>query len=139
LRVRLDTNVVSEVRRSNADPLVVQRVRAIGPQDAFLSSITIGELAYGAKRLPAGARRRDLEVWIASLQQAYASRILPVEAATAEIWGELTAACEAAGRVLAPQDGLIAATALRHGLHLMTRNTKDFIATGALLINPWEP
>lgn len=101
--------------------------------------VTIGELVYGAKRLPVGAKRRDLEAWITSLRQTYAARILPADDETAAIWGELTATVQAAGRLLTPQDGLIAATALRHGLHLMTRNTKDFATTGVLLINPWIP
>ena len=139
MRTSLDTNVVSEVRRSNADPLVVRRLRALDPQDTYISVVTGGELVYGAKRLPAGVRRRDLEAWIASLQQGYAARILNVDVETANPWGELTATVQAAGRLLEPQDGLIAATTLRHGLRLTTRNIKDFATTGILLNNPWEP
>lgn len=61
-----------------------------------------------------------------SLEQSYASRILTVDSETTHAWGEVAAVCEAKGRTLPPQDGLIAASALRHGLHLMTRNVKDF-------------
>jgi len=138
MRVLLDTNVVSELRRSQADPRVVQRVREIPPQDTYLSAITLGELVYGVTRLPAGKKRRELEAWLIALERSYASGILPVDLETARAWGEVTALVEAKGRSLPPQDGLIAATALRHGLHLMTRNLKDFEGTGVLLINPWD-
>jgi predicted nucleic acid-binding protein len=138
LRVLLDTNVVSELRRSGADARVLQRVRAITPEDVYLSVITIGELAYGIKRLAAGKKRLQLEAWLVSLEQSYASRVLSIDAETTRAWGELTAVAEGNGQTLSPQDGLIAATALRHGLHLMTRNAKDFRGTGVLLINPWE-
>ena len=139
MRVLLDTNVISEIRRPRADARVVQRVRDLQPQDTFMSVITIGELVYGMTRLPAGKKRRELEAWLIALEQSYASRILPVDSETARAWGEIAAAVGANARTLPPQDGLIAATALRHGLHLMTRNTKDFEGTGVLLINPWEP
>jgi predicted nucleic acid-binding protein len=138
LSVLVDTNVVSELRRSEADRRVVERVRSFSPNDTYLSVVTIGELAYGIKRLPAGKRRADLDSWLIALEQSYAARVLPVDSETAHVWGELTAAAEARGLKLSPQDGLIAATALRHGLHLATRNIKDFQGTGVLLIDPWE-
>lgn len=134
----LDTNVVSELRRTNAEPRVVQRVRAILPQDTYLSVITIGELVYGVKRLPAGKKRLELEEWLIALERSHASRVLSIDSETTRAWGELTALAADNGQTLSPQDGLIAATALRHGLHLMTRNTRDFPSTGVLLLNPWE-
>jgi toxin FitB len=138
LRVLLDTNFVSELRRSNADPGVAQRVRAIKPDDTYLSVVTIGELVYGIKRLPPGKKRLQLETWLIALEQTYAARILTIDSETTRVWGELAAVAESNGQTLSPQDGLIAATALRHGLHLMTRNTKDFRGTGVLVIDPWE-
>ena len=72
------------------------------------------------------------------LEQDYAERILPVDAETARVWGELTAAAQSGGKAVSVSDGLIAATAIRHGLHVMTRNVSDFRDTGAMLINPWE-
>ncbi len=118
--------------------MVVQRVKEVNPHDTYLSVITVGELVYGVKRMPAGKRRREIEKWLATLQQSYTSRVLSVDLETAQIWGEVTAICESKGRPLPTQDGLIAATALRHGLRLMTRNVSDFEATGVMLINPWE-
>ena len=57
---------------------------------------------------------------------------------TAKLWGELTARAQKKGVVIPATDGLLAATALRHGLHVMTRNESDFKASGARIVNPWE-
>lgn len=65
-------------------------------------------------------------------------RILPIDLETAVIWGEVTAKSEKKGKPIPAIDGLIAATAIRHGLQLMTCNVADFEATGAMLINPWD-
>lgn len=137
MRILLDTNVVSELRRQRPDERVVTRVRQIDAADAFLSVIALGELVYGVQRLPKSRKRRDLAAWLDELERSYGERILPIDAETARLWGEVTAASESKGRPLPPQDGLIAATALRHGLHLMTRNVRNFAHTGVRLINPW--
>lgn len=138
MRALFDTNVVSETMRSKPDARVVRCVKAVLPEDSYVSVITFGELIYGMKRLSTGTKRSSLEAWLSALEQTYASRILDVDLDTTRIWGELTPACETKGRSLQPQDGLIAATALQHGLHLVTRNTTDFEHTGVLMVNPWE-
>lgn len=138
MRVLFDTNVVSEPQQAAPNVRVLQRVRSVLPENSYLSVITVGELAYGVKRLSPGKKQAALEAWLVALEQSYASRILNVDIETTRIWAEITVASEAKGRPLQPQDGLIAATAIRHGLHLMTRNTADFEHTGVLLINPWE-
>ena len=63
--------------------------------------------------------------------------ILPVDRDVAHIWGEITARAQQSGHALGACDCLIAATALANGLHIMTRNVRDFECTGACLINPW--
>jgi predicted nucleic acid-binding protein len=137
MKVLIDTCVLSEMQRPAPDPRVRDQLRAIPPDDFFLSVITIGELVKGIERLPQGKRRRGLEVWLVQLTQVHAQRILPVDLETARIWGEIVARASQQGRVIPASDGLIAATALRHGLHVMTRNTADFQATGVLLVDPW--
>lgn len=84
-----------------------------------------------------GKRRDDLNQWLSGLETMYAERILAVDHETTRIWGELSVRAVREGRAIGAVDGLIAAIALRHGLHLVTRNIKDFEASGALLINPW--
>lgn len=100
--------------------------------------ITIGELARGVALLPAGKKRSRYEVGLLILEQDYESRILPIDTEATRIWGEIDAQRKKAGRPLSVPDGLIAATALRHGLHVVTRNVRDFDATGVLIVNPWD-
>jgi predicted nucleic acid-binding protein len=111
MKVLLDTNIVSELRRIEPDPSVVEQVRAIGADHSFLSSITIGEFVYGIQRLPQSHKRDELEAWLFELERSYADHILPFDAETAHIWGELVAKGEATGRVLPIQDAQIGATA----------------------------
>ena len=138
MRFLLDTNVLSEMQRPQPNPQVLARLTATPPDDKFLSVITVGEITNGIEQMPPSKRRRELEEWLEEAERDFAARILPVDVDTARIWGEVTARAKAAGRVVPPADGLIAATAIRHGLHLVTRNTADFQATGALLIDPWQ-
>lgn len=92
----------------------------------------------GSARLPYGKRRSDLEVWIAELEHMYAPRILPVDLETGRIWGEITGKAAISGTTIPIADGLIAATALRHGMHVMTRNSNDFAVAGVLVWDPWQ-
>src|SRR5712691_400506 len=74
-------------------------------------------------------KKRALQTWLQTLERYYADRLLSIDLETSHIWGELTAAARKAGRTIPASDGLIAATARRHGLHVMTRNTADFEPT----------
>ena len=138
MRALLDTCVVSEARRKKGHPGVRAQVEAIRSRDLFVSVITVGELTKGIALLPGGKKKDALSEWLLALEQDYAERILPVDAETAQVWGELTAAAQRRGKTVSVSDGIIAATAIRHGIHVMTRNVSDFRETGAMLINPWE-
>jgi toxin FitB len=138
VNILLDTNVISELYRANPDDRVRSMVARQQPDTVFLSVITAGELRNGVFLLPVGSRRAGLEKWIHEGEQHYADRLLPVDLETCHIWGEIAARARSQGIQIPATDGLIAATAIRHGLHVMTRNVKDFEPTGALIINPWE-
>ena len=138
MRVLLDTCVLSELRKPQGDVGVRQAVERIPDDALFVSVISLGEIAKGIALLAAGRRKRDLQSWLQRLERDYAARLLPVDREAAHIWGELTAAAQKAGTIISASDGLIAATARRHGLHVMTRNVADFAPTGVMLINPWE-
>lgn len=112
-------------------------VEALGSEDLFLSVISIGEIAKGIALLKETKKKDDLMIWVQTLQADYADRVLVVDLETAHIWGELTAEAQNAGKIVPASDGLIAATARRHGLHVMTRNTEHFKAAGVLLLDPW--
>jgi predicted nucleic acid-binding protein len=103
-----------------------------------LSALTVGEIEKGVALLQAGRRRTSLRTWLGTLSSTYAARVLPVDAAVASTWGRMCAVAEQSGRHLSVVDGLIAATAIHHGLTVVTRNTKDFAPTGASLIDPWR-
>jgi predicted nucleic acid-binding protein len=138
VRVLLDTCVLSELRNSKVHVGVRQAVDACKEEDLFVSVISIGEILKGISLLRESSKRRALETWLKTLERDYGDRLLSVDLETSRLWGELTAAAQKAGREVHATDGLIAATALRHGLHVMTRNTADFEPTGVLLVNPWE-
>ena len=138
MRVLIDTCVASELQRKAGQAQVRSRVESIRTQDLFMSVVTLGELTRGVSRLRAGKKKGLLRAWILTLEQEYGDRILRVDSDTARIWGELTAAAQERGKTIGAADGLIAATGIRHGLHVMTRNVSDFSETGAMVINPWE-
>jgi toxin FitB len=136
----LDTNVVSELRkaaRGRADPCVSTWARGVAATDLFLSVISILELELGVLL----ALRRDpaqgghLRTWLATqVLPAFAGRILPIDTSVAQRCAGLHVPDPKADR-----DALIAATALVHGLVVVTRNTADFAATGVTLLDPWRP
>jgi predicted nucleic acid-binding protein len=138
MNVLIDTNVLSELRRPDADERVKRHLAAAPHDSLFVSVVSVGEIVYGFSRLAAGPKKRSLMTWLANLEEEFRDAIVPIDLETCRIWGELTASRQAAGHSIETRDGLLAATAVRHGMHLMTRNTKDFANTGVLLINPWE-
>lgn len=135
--ILLDTNVVSEVQHPRGAPGVRQRVIATA-NAAFISSIALSELIFGVRSHRDADRRHVLEGFYRTLRKDFANRVLPVTLDIAEITGEMRAARRLTGRPLALADGLIAATAVVHGLTLWTRNARDFDGLGVALLDPWE-
>jgi predicted nucleic acid-binding protein len=131
----LDTNVISETRKSRPDSNVVAFLSATDAAESFLSVLTLGELRKGveAKRRSDALVADRLGRWVDGIEWDYADRLLPIDAATARRWGELSA-----GKPLPVIDGLLAATALEHDLVVVTRNIRDFESTGAALLDPWQ-
>jgi len=138
VRVLLDTCVLSELVHPQGAPSVRLAVEALAEADTFVSVVSLGEIERGVGLLDPGARQRGLAEWLNGLHRDYGERILGIDGETARLWGRLTAQASKAGRQVGAADGLIAATALRHGLSVMTRNVSDFEPTGALIINPWN-
>jgi toxin FitB len=131
----LDTNVISETRKSRADSGVIAFLSAAEPAGLFLSVLTLGELRKGVaakRRTDPGAADR-LGAWVDGIEITFADRVLPVDAATARCWGDLSA-----NRNLPVIDTLIAAAAISHGLTLVTRNIRDVESTGVPLVDPWQ-
>jgi predicted nucleic acid-binding protein len=135
----LDTNIPSELMRLRPEPKVKGWVAAQDISALFLSVVSTGELETGFTTMQDAERRTRLE---ASLERHLAllfpRRVLPVTQAIAARWGRLDGMRQLSGRPLSAPDGLIAATALEHGLTLVTRNVKDFAGLGLVLLNPWD-
>jgi len=131
----LDTNVISETRRSRPDEGVLAFLASVDSNSLFVSVLTMGELRKGvAAKRRADPRAADgLGQWVDEIETSFSDRILPITAAIARGWAEQTA-----GRTLPVIDTLIAATAIAHDLALVTRDTKATKETGVRLINPWR-
>ena len=130
----LDTNTVSELSKPRPNARVVAYFQRVRRSRAFISVLTLGELRKGvaqqAMRHPNSPDR--LERWLQQLEADFAERVLAVDRSIAHLWGELSSQ-----RTRPVIDTLLAATARRHGLTLVTRNTRDMEDTGVPLYNPW--
>lgn len=138
MKYLLDTCVLSELVRTKPEARVLTWINARAESDLYVAAMTLAELRRGVARLPASRRKTDLGVWLEQLQAGFAERILPFTSETAAYWGEMCARCEAGGRTMAAFDSIIAATAVEHGLVLVTRNDRDFMAALPVVFNPWE-
>lgn len=132
----IDTNVLSELRKGRRGNPGVARWAARREGEAWLSVLTIGEIRREVelKRRRDEVAARHLDLWLQGLCSGFASRILPIDERVAEVWAGLN--------VPDPRpvvDGLIAATAVVHGLTLVTRNTRYFEGTGVELLDPFDP
>ena len=131
----LDTNVISELRKPQADPAVVAWARGMAAYKLYISAITLLEIETGILRL----ERRDssqaaiLRTWLEGhVIPAFAGRVLSIDSQVAR----------RCARLHVPDrsnecDALIAATALVHDMTIVTRNAKDFTFDGIAVINPW--
>ena len=137
MRLLLDTCAISALRKAEVNPKVKELLDTVDEKDVFMSVISLGELVKGVSLLQEGRRKQQFLSWLGGIERMFKDRTLAVDQETARIWGEITARARKTGKTVPASDGLIAATALKHGLHLLTRNSTDFIHTGALIIDPW--
>jgi hypothetical protein len=135
----LDTNIISEVSRPEPDTRAMAWLANTEEDKTFLSVATLAEINLGILRLASGKRRQRLENWLArDLVARFNGRILIVDLEISFAWGEVVARSASAGRPIEAMDALIAATAMRHGLTLVTRDIGDFAALPLTLLNPWD-
>ncbi|WP_428389360.1 type II toxin-antitoxin system VapC family toxin [Mucisphaera sp.] len=137
MKYLIDTNVLSELQRAGGSERVRERLASLEADSLFVSAITVGELTRGVALLRASKRKRALVSWLSATESSFRDRVLAVDRDVAAVWGTLSARLSKSGQTMGVADGLIAATAMRHGLTLMTRNVKDFEASGVVLLNPW--
>jgi len=135
----LDTAVVSEPSKPRPHPAVLRWLDSHGEMDMYLSVLTLGELQKGLTKTANEERRERLTRWIeGDLLNRFEQRILPVDTEIARLWGVIAGNAESNGRPLPVIDALLAATAIHHRLTVVTRNTRDFLATGVAIVDPWS-
>lgn len=135
----LDTNVVSELRRPRPDPSVVDFIARQPLERLFISTVTLAELRFGIG-LQADSRVRDeLTAWLdEQVRPMFERRILPVSEDVIFSWRVLVAQGREAGHTFPQPDLFIAATALHHGLTVVSRDASGFARTGVPLRDPWQ-
>lgn len=136
MKYLVDANVLSEATRPDPQPTVIEWLRE-NERAIAVDPIILGEIRFGILLLPRGKRRAALERWFeAGVRRVHC---LPWEAKTGLRWAELLAKLRARGRAMPIKDSLIAATALAHGLAVVTRNERDFEQAGVEVVNPFRP
>lgn len=138
MKYLLDTCLLSELVRPAPHASVMGWMGARASTDLFVSALTLAELERGIVRLPPSRRQSELATWLAGVQAGFGQRALPFTRDTARYWARLCAQAEAAGKPMAVFDSLIAATALEHGLAVVTRTVSDFASAPVILVNPWD-
>lgn len=145
MKYLLDTCFISELVRTRPDAKVLEWVRERDEIALYLSALTFGEIEKGIAKLAANqkadqkARREKLETWLREdLRKRFEGRILPVSDEICLRWGRISADAELQGAKVPVIDGLLAATALVHGLTVVTRNAADIERVGAKIVNPWR-
>lgn len=138
MKYLLDTNIISEWSKPRPDPSVMRWLSEVDEDRLFLSAIALGELWHGIERLPQGKRRTELARWVEQdLSARFEGRILGIDERIARAWGVLLAESQRQGKTMHVVDALLAATADAYSLVLVTRNTKDFVASGVRVLNPF--
>lgn len=132
----VDTNVVSEMMRADADPKVVAWADAAGR--LHTTAITVAEVGYGIARLPNGRRKERLAALAAELFADFGNVIVPFDTHAAHRYAEIVAGRERDGRPIATADAQIAAICSSREATLATRNTNDFEGTAIGLVDPWH-
>ena len=138
MKYLLDTCLISELVKKEPNPAVVSWLDEQDEQKLFLSVLNLGELQKGISKLPDGIKKDELQAWVAlDLVERFTGRILEIDMETALCWGRLQGEAEQAGEKLPVMDSLIAATAVAHGLIVVTRNVRDVERCKVRVCNPW--
>ena len=135
----LDTNILSELRKPKPEPKVVAFVEAQPLDSLYVSAVTFAEIRFGIELVADVHKRAALSDWLnLQLRPMFENRVLPVSEDVMFKWRLLVEEGRKAGHTFSQPDLIIAATALHHGLTIVSRDTGGYDRTGALLVNPWK-
>lgn len=136
MRYLLDTNVLSETMRVKPAPQVLAWLESHPQGSCYVSVLTLGEIRNGAASYPDAKRRAKLSAWLEqTLIPWFDQRTIAIDTEIADRWGRL---CAGTSRPLPAVDSLLAATALAHGLTLVTRDAGFSDLPGLHVVNPWK-
>ena len=134
----LDTNILSELRRPRPEPRVVQFVGSQPLELLYVSDVTFAEIRFGIELVEDPARRVELLDWLThKIRPMFAQRTLPISEDVMLKWRLLVEAGRKAGHTYSQPDLIIAATALNHGLTVVTRDRSEYDKAGAPVLQPW--
>jgi len=134
----LDTNVVSEAMKPEANSAVRAWLNEQVAETLYLTSVTLAEMLFGIAVLPAGKRRNTLTRALDGLLELFGDRVLPFDTDAARHYTELALAARSAGRGFPIPDGYIAAIANSRGFIVASRDTSAYEAGGLQVIDPWQ-
>jgi predicted nucleic acid-binding protein len=135
----LDTCALSEMVARKKNHSAFDAIKQLPREQLFLSVIVIGEIQSGIDQMVECPRKDFLLNWLEKeIIPGYDGRTFPIDAEISRVWGSLNARLIRQGLKMQAKDSLIAATALVHGLTIVTRNEHDFVASGAAILNPWK-
>ena len=136
----LDTNVVSEPMKVNADPAVAAWLDRQAAETLYLTAVSLAELLVGVETMPAGKRREGVGAALGELlSRLFGARIMPFDENAARAYATLVARARANGCALSAADAEIAAIATVKGFTVATRDTAPFVAAGVPIVDPWRP
>ena len=135
----LDTNVVSELRRPQPEPRVLEFIAAIPLDGLHLSDVTMAEIRFGIERVSDPLKRAEIASWLDHvLRPMFGQRVLPITEEVILRWRLMVESGRQRNHTYSQPDLFIAATASVRRLTVVTRNTGDFAGTGVALLDPWR-
>jgi toxin FitB len=135
----LDTNILSELRRPKPEQKVVAFVAGCPLDQLYISAVTLAEFRFGIELVDEPNRRADLNDWLANkVRPMFGGRVLQITEDIMLKWRLLVEEGRKAGHTFSQPDLIIAATAIHHGLTLVTRDRSDYDKTRVPVINPWD-
>lgn len=135
---RLDTNIISEIRRPRPEPKIVSAIEAQPLEQSFISVVTLAEIGFGIEQLEDFKRRRELNNWLSNkVRPMLEQRVLPITEDIMVQWRLLVEGGRKVGYTYSQPDRIIGAAAVHYGLTVMTRDSTDYIRAAVPVFNPW--